>query len=570
MFNDPLFWKQLFTQFHFIRPSWLLIFLPLSYIIYLRWSKDNKGTTEQNLPPHLKKALTVGESGWKKQLPLKLLSIMTALTVIICAGPTWQREASPFGEDKAPLLILLDSSDSMLQKDVPPSRLARAKQKIADLLELRNGGRTGLIVYAGSAHLAIPLTQDTKVFTPFLAVIEPKIMPRQGKFADKTIPLVEQQFSQSETTGSVLLISDAVNQQDIDTFAEYFDRNNHQLLVLAMGDEERSSELPMNYTSLKSLTDKSNGSITRQSIDTSDITWLDRQIERHMQLSNDLAMPWQDMGYYLIFPVALVLLLWFRRGWLVQWCLLLVVSGVSLSYSERVHAELVHTKADIVTESTSISTLNKLTQFWMDLWLTPDQQGQWYFNKEEYSKAAQNYQDPIRKGVAFFYAQQYQLAQTAFMQVDTNTARFNAANALVGQREYVAARDMYQFLLDQDPDNRNAQHNLDIVQAVIDYINDFSQGQADSAEGSQEQSTELPDDEPQTADGVEEEVMADKMKSETLSAEDILASQEVADKWLKRVEANPAQFLQVKFQIQLLAQDLKPIQPSTEQGTPND
>ena len=552
---DALFWQQLFTQFHFIRPLWLLMFLPLAAIVYLRWDREDKSALSQMLPPHLKEALTVGDTGWKKQLPLKILAIVISFIIVICAGPTWQREPSPFGEDKAPLVIVLDSSESMLQKDVAPSRLERAKQKIRDLLKLRSGGGTGLIVYAGSAHLAMPLTQDSEVFTPFLSAIEPAIMPREGKFARNAIPLIEQQLSASETIGSVLLISDSVNQDDERAFEAYFSGNQHQLLVLAMGDSDKSSDIPMDYAALKSLASKSNGDITSVSIDNSDIQWLDRQVTRHMQLSNDLAMPWQDMGYYLIFPVALIMLLWFRRGWLIQWCLALFMFGAPILYPNSAHAELVKSTATTVSASESISSLDKLGKFWMDLWLTPDQQGEWYFRKEEYLKAAQHYRDPMRKGVAFFYAEEYKLAQTAFLQVDSDIARFNAANALVGQREYVAARNMYRHLLEKDAQNQAAKHNLDAIQALIDYINEFSEGQAKSAEASDETSTELPDDKPQTADGVEETVMSDRLQKETLDAEQILASEELADKWLKRVEADPKQFLGMKFQIQLIKQE---------------
>ncbi len=89
------------------------------------------------------------------------------LAILICTGPTWSREPSPFGEDQGALLILLDNSDSMLEEDIAPNRLARAKQKINDLLATRGGGRSGLVVFAGSAHTAMPLTRDTAVFAPF-------------------------------------------------------------------------------------------------------------------------------------------------------------------------------------------------------------------------------------------------------------------------------------------------------------------------------------------------------------------------------------------------------------------
>ena len=151
--------EQFVTQFHFIRPLWLLAFIPMLLLLWLRWREESKPSWKDVLPEHLRQALTLGEQGWRKQLPLKLLVVIIGLAIIACAGPTWQRQASPFGEDKASMLVVMDTSDSMLQKDLPPSRLERAKHKIHDLLLARKGGRTGLIVYAGSAHVAMPITQ---------------------------------------------------------------------------------------------------------------------------------------------------------------------------------------------------------------------------------------------------------------------------------------------------------------------------------------------------------------------------------------------------------------------------
>ncbi|MGU3843855.1 VWA domain-containing protein, partial [Vibrio diabolicus] len=163
-----------------------------------------------------------------------------------------QRESSPFGEDKASLIVVLDNSDSMLQKDLPPSRLERSKQKIRDLLVARKGGKTGLVVFAGSAHVAMPVTQDSKVFDPFLAAITPEIMPVQGKLAEKALPLIDQQL-QGEPGSTVLLVSDGVNPATIKQYQAYFAGKPYQLLILAAGNTDIVSNNPMDLDSLQKL-----------------------------------------------------------------------------------------------------------------------------------------------------------------------------------------------------------------------------------------------------------------------------------------------------------------------------
>ncbi|MGF1872202.1 vWA domain-containing protein [Photobacterium indicum] len=546
---DSLLWQQAWQQFHFIRPYWLLVLIPLCLVVYLRWKQEADEQWQQFLPSHLRQVLTIGETGWRKHLPLKLLTVSMVLAILVCAGPSWQREASPFGEDKSSLLVVLDNSDSMLLQDIAPSRLERAKQKIRDLMALRQGGRTGLVVYSGSAHIAMPLTQDSDVFTPFLAAIEPDIMPVEGKSAETVLPLLTQQLG-TETVGTVLLLTDGVNPNTIEQFEAYFAESPHQLLILAVGNTTVKTGSPLDLTSLRKLASATGGKVFELTVDDGDITTLNRQIKRYMQLNNESAMPWKDMGYYLLIPVAFMLLLWFRKGWLVQWCVLAAVS-LSVSYSPDTEAQPVMSKAETVVQEVTIG--ETLNQWWMNLWLTPDQQGQFYFNHGDYLQAAIHYSDSYRKGVAYYYAAEYQFARSAFMQDGSEIAMLNTGNALARQREYLAARDLFRQLAkkaDSSSVRQQAKHNWEAIQSIVDEINRTSESQMGTTDGP-EDSFELADDQPRTSDGAEEKVDASMMVRETLNANEILGSPELADKWLRRVEADPKYFLRAKFLIQL-------------------
>lgn len=185
---------QMLAQFHFIRPLWLLTLIPLAIVLMLRWRRDDVQQRLVFFPNHLRSALTLNQGGWRSQLPLKILMLLLLLAVIICAGPTWEREASPFGEDDAALMVLLDSSESMKQQDVAPDRLSRAKHKILDLIAARSGGKTGLMVFAGSAHVAMPVTSDAKVLQPYLEAISPEVMPLSGKAAQTALSQLAEQL----------------------------------------------------------------------------------------------------------------------------------------------------------------------------------------------------------------------------------------------------------------------------------------------------------------------------------------------------------------------------------------
>ncbi|KAB0289165.1 VWA domain-containing protein [Vibrio fortis] len=549
---DSLVLQQVFTQFHFIRPLWLLAFIPMFFLLWLRWREETKPSWKDVLPEHLRNALAIGERGWRKQLPLKLLMVIVAIAILICAGPTWQREASPFGEDKASMLVVLDNSETMLLKDLPPSRLERSKQKIRDLLAARNGGNTGLVVYSGSAHVAMPVTQDSEVFEPFLAAITPEIMPVAGKIAETALPLIDQQLN-SESGSTVLLVTDGVNPATIKAYETFFNDKPYQLLILAAGNRDIVSDNPVDLSALNDLASATGGRVIEVTVDDTDIQALNRAVERNMQLNGESAMPWKDMGYGLLFPIALIMLLWFRKGWLVQWCVVGVLVAGSF-YSNPTMAEPVKLTAEKPVQIEEVTAWDKASQWWWDLWLTPDQQGQRLLNQQEYLEAAKHFQDPLRKGVAYYYAREFKLAHSAFLQTKTDLGVYYSATALARQREYLAARDLLKSLLEKpDLDSELAEkveHNLAVFNGIVEEVNRMSESQAGTTDGPEE-SFELDEDKPRTGDGAEEETVAELMLKETLNANEILGSQELADKWLKRVEADPKYFLKAKFQIQL-------------------
>ncbi|MEH6453204.1 MAG: hypothetical protein V7782_09225, partial [Psychromonas sp.] len=91
------------------------------------------------------------------------------------------------------------------------------------------------------------------------------------------------------------------------------------------------------------------------------------------------------------------------------------------------------------------------------------------------------------------------------------------------------------------------------IQKIIDDINRYSESQKGTTDGLEE-SFELDKDAPLTSDGFEEIAPEEVLHKETLNSREILGSEELANKWLSRVEADPKRFLQAKFYLQLQAQ----------------
>lgn len=562
------------SQFHFIRPYWLLLIIPFTWqlVVHLR----NAITVEQHimvLPKHLEKALEIGGGAWRKRLPIKFWALGFFIAIVVAAGPTWQRQTSPFGEDHAPLVILLDVSASMLQTDVQPSRLARGKQKISDLLAIRGGGKTALIVYSGSAHIAMPLTKDNAVFLPLLEAITPKIMPRKGKFAEYGLAELDKLFEQSDfasKSATVLWITDGIGTDTEKAFTDYFNLPKKrselgkqgegklssverlQLVVLGSGNILHDADIKFQSDELRALATRLGGSYQQISVDNSDVIAINKLIERNIMINSDSAEPWQEMSYPLVFILVAIFLMWFRKGWTVQWCLvgmlILTAPGQSIAASESYIATETSVINDSTLERKNMRGIKQaIYQFWFDAWLTPDQQGQWYFNNSEYSKAAQKFTQPYSKATAFYLAEEFKSAYIHFLRVDSAESLFGAANALAQQREYIAAKQLYQQVVLQYPSFKPAQINLNKIQKIIDDINRQSASQANTED---ETSTEL-GDEPQTGDGADEKVSAQMIIKQTYTAEQLLADDALSQAWMKRVQGAPSRFLATKFRTQL-------------------
>jgi len=178
--------------FHLLRPLWLFALVPVAAIFaMLLWRQNPRAQWGRVIAPHLLRHLIVEPGKGRGANALYLVAAGMVLGIIALSGPTWRRELPPFVEDRAPLMIVLALSTSMDQPDVAPTRLERAKQKVSDLIAARAGARTGLIAYAGTAHLVMPLTDDRSVIEPFLAALTTGLTPELRVLGGSMASVVE-------------------------------------------------------------------------------------------------------------------------------------------------------------------------------------------------------------------------------------------------------------------------------------------------------------------------------------------------------------------------------------------
>lgn len=486
------------ADFHFIRGYYLLFLIPIAALWwFIRPKPSSLSKSPAGIAPHLAAALQLGADQTRRLHPIDFAMVIASLVTLAAAGPTWSRAPNPLIADTAPLVIALKVTNSMEETDLAPSRLDRARFKITDLINDRAGARTALIAYAGTPHRVAPLTEDANILRPLLEGLTPAVMPTEGDAAADALELAQSILEDSDTPGAVLFVLDDLDPSQVSGL------NNSKTDVFFL------TMLP-NGDRIAQLDNVQGASIVIFSDDDRDINRLQRQIQTAYTaaLNDDDRLEWQDKGWMLAWPAALLSLLWFRKGWVIRWALL----GLFMLPPNGARAD-----------------------GWRDWFLTPDQQGQIAMNEKRFAEAAELFEDPYHKGYAYLRDGQYSEASAIFSELTTPEAAFAEGMARIRNREYRPAIAAFETALQRRPNWPEAQHNLDVSKAILDYI-ETTREQSDTGEeaGIGADDTVFDND---AARGNETTVQAPKDGPQALSA----------DQWISTIDTDMQDFLRNRF-----------------------
>ena len=391
------------AEFHFIRPYWLLAIIPYVVIVALmlrnKLSQGNwSAVCDAELLPYLLQEKAVNQSRW----PLTTGAVAALLVIIALAGPTWQRLPSPVFRNESALVIALDLSRSMDAEDIKPSRLIRARYKIADILKQRKDGQTALLVYAGDAFTVTPLTDDTETIDSQLSALTTDIMPSEGSNTEFVLEKAVELFKQAGLQkGQILLVTDGVNLDKTLPAVKALD--GYTLSILGVGtadgapialpeggflkDEQGTIVIPkLNAGDLAKLAQAGKGVYQTITANDADIQTLLSAVDKPVQQQgkenkNLLLDQWEDKGPWVLLLVLPLAALSFRKG-LLCFALLLLLPLPKNSYAFE----------------------------WQDLWQSKDQQAQQAYKNNQFEQAAKLFENPDWKAAAHYKAGEYDKA----------------------------------------------------------------------------------------------------------------------------------------------------------------
>ena len=556
-------------DFHFLRPWWLLGVPPLLWLAWY-WVKRTRGGSgwesaiDNQLLSVLLDSASTRVTHWLRWL---LLGALT-LSLLGLAGPTWQKLPQNVEQKNDALIILLDLSLSMLAEDVKPSRVERARQKIIDILRLRDEGQTALVVYAGDAHAVVPLTDDSATIENLLVALSPEMMPVFGSNPDHALQLAHELMENALIQqGRIVMITDGID--DISDVSRHRSRA-YPISVIGVGSAE-GGPIPLDRL-------RQNGRFLQTQEGNQVIALLDesrlREVaeltfgqyatlglgDRDIELALGTVLPgeddsvevarefdtWFDQGHWAALLLMPLMLLGFRRGGLYVCVMTLWLPA------DHAHAGVV-------------------SDVWDSLWQRDDQRALTALRQGSPERAATLFDDPQWQSVAQYRSGDYNSALNGFAADPSIDGAYNRGNALARLGQYEAAISQYDQALSRDPAHEDAAFNKQLVEQLLEQQqqDQQQQDQDQQNQGNNEDNQSQQDQQNQEQETSEQEQPSDQSEQEENQSEQQEQQQpqqgeqqqaqaeqdertrdekqDALEQWLRRVPDDPGGLLRRKF-----------------------
>ena len=519
-------------EFHFLRAGWIVL-IPIAILLIFffkrrmltigNWEK----LIDKRLLPYVMSRRQLSDNQYKWWL----ISLISVLSIIALAGPTWERIEQPSFRTDQSLVIALDLSRSMNAQDITPNRLTRAKLKILDILERRQGAQVALIVYSANAFTVTPLTSDTDTITALINSIDTSIMPSRGSYPalaiDKGLQLLNQA---SVSNGEIILVTDGGITSDSFSSAQKLRDEGYRLSALGIGSmngapipketggfiTDNTGQITISrleVDDLKDLVEIGGGSYTSITSNDQDIDTLLSEVYSAVRESDDSVTTdqWKEFGPWLLLIVVPFGSLLFRKGWVFVFLL------------------------TIMPIDNSVYALD-----WNDLWKTRDQQAKEAMESGDYDKAIELFEDSEWLAAAHYKAGNYRQSANGYNNNSNIDHLYNHANSLAKIGKLEEAIENYEKVIAEEPNAEDALYNLNLLKDLLSE-NQSSEENNDDGQSSEEAST---GEQSQQQNGDESEQSDNEGNSKTGDSDD-------------ESDANPNQKLSNEEDIEAIEKELE-------------
>lgn len=206
--------------FNFASPEWLWLLLLSPTIVFLHWAvaayrrhkirRLGSATTIKELMPEYSTP-----RGWIKS---SVLALAVAFIAIAAARPQTGSKLSSRERQGREIVLVVDVSNSMLAEDVEPSRMARTRYAITQLVENMQEDGVGIVAFADESEVLLPVTGDYKMALAKVKQLSPELIAAQGTDVGEAIETAMLSFSSSTHNSKsrvMILITDGEDHDEM-------------------------------------------------------------------------------------------------------------------------------------------------------------------------------------------------------------------------------------------------------------------------------------------------------------------------------------------------------------------
>ncbi len=470
-----------------------LLLLPVLAWFYVRAFRTKDRLMARFARPALFRRLMPEVSRPRQQLKAAFVLAAIVLVVLALSRPRWGYEWEEIKRKGVDIVVVLDLSTSMLAEDVEPNRLERAKRELADLLEMLEGDRLGLVAFAGTAFAQCPLTVDYRAYRLFLDSLHPAMMPAQGTDMGSAIEAAIKTFDEEKLSSkAIILISDGEDNEGKGlAAAERANELGIKIFAIGVGGEApapvpdldgrghkrdpRTGEVVLtsfDEDGLKRIALTTGGGYERSVTGDMDLQAIyEQDIKQGMEayeIATSRSQNWTE-----------------RYQWFLGLALLLLVLEALLPEVRRRNAGAFL----LLALGIAVAAPSPAAADWWRNPFTPSplRQGNQAYEDGEYPEALAHYQQAqldrpddrrlqFNIGDSHYRLGEYEAAEQSFGRVialgaDDKIAQrtfYNLGNTLYPQGRLEEAIDAYEDALELDPDDEDAQHNLAFVREELE------------------------------------------------------------------------------------------------------
>ncbi len=435
------------TSFFIARP----LFLLLLAVPMLFWSlKLRKLNSSQKMMSTELFNYFNRENTNKIRRNLKLFVIPWFIGVIALSGPTIVDEDKPIYQNQEMWVWVMDLSNSMLADDIKPSRYMQMRYTLLQLLKKATPNKEiALVVFAGNAYTLLPPTHDFVTLRHYITQLEPSQIPMQGTDLTRAMLHADKLINDTGMQGNVLILTDGINSEDEAlAMAKYISSSNNNYFMDVISTNTGAALRQANGELLKNQ----DGDIVVAKTNIKNVELLAKnspikifhgnneheigKIYKYAEAKHDVEIKdvyqQYDLGYYLAIPLLLLVFV-FRQGFI--FAFILSFSVISSFLPKDAYAS--------------------------------DQEASKLYNQAQYLEAAEQFEDLVWKGNAYYRAGRYQDAIEAYEssgETDDPVILYNLANSYAMKGDVNTAILLYQKV--QETNNScsfDAKYNEDLL-----------------------------------------------------------------------------------------------------------